>query len=213
MSDVTGDEAAAIVAALRTGVVPQAGLHHIATGLEPLMRVVEQELDTVAEGNARSKWVRGSYGSGKTFCTRLLCARARAKGFATSEVQISINDTPLHHLETVYRRLIERLTTSADGAAAFKAVVDAWLFEIGEQVTRLSGVSEDDPAFLEAVEAKLEEKLSDLSRQNAAFAHVLRAYYRANEEGALGEAQMLLSWLAGQPTTDRSITARAGVKG
>ncbi len=63
------------------------------------------------------------------------------------------------------------------------------------------------------MEAKLEEKLSDLSRQNAAFAHVLRAYYRASEEGALGEARMLLGWLAGQPTTDRSITARAGVKG
>ena len=103
-----------IVAALRHGAVPQAGLEHFATGLDRLLPVIEEELAEVAsgEGRGRSKWVRGDYGSGKTFATRLICARARAKGFATTEVQISINDTPLHHLETVYRRMTERLTTS-----------------------------------------------------------------------------------------------------
>jgi hypothetical protein len=62
----------------------------------------------VASGKGLSKWIRGEYGTGKTFAARYLCARARERNFATSEVQISINDTPLHHLETVYRRLIER---------------------------------------------------------------------------------------------------------
>ena len=35
-----------------------------------------------------------------------------AKGFATAEVQISETETPLHRLETVYRRLTERLSTA-----------------------------------------------------------------------------------------------------
>jgi len=115
-----------IIQALRTGVVPRVGLHHLATGLERLMTTIEEELDFVSGGggHGRVKWIRGAYGSGKTFATRLLAARARAKGFATSEVQISINDTPLHRLETVYRRLMERLTTPADGHGAFQAVVD-----------------------------------------------------------------------------------------
>lgn len=108
-----------IVQALRGGLVPRRGLHHLATGMDALMRAVEQELDFVATGKGTAKWIRGEYGSGKTFATRLLCARARERGFATSEVQISINDTPLHRLETVYRRLIERLETAADGAGAF----------------------------------------------------------------------------------------------
>src|SRR5690606_37236070 len=105
-------------------------------------------------------WVRGEYGSGKTFATRLLCARARQKQFATAEVQISITDTPLHHLETVYRRLVERLHTDADGVGAFGAIVDGWLYELGEQVSRLQGIGEDDPTFADAVEQKLEEKLA-----------------------------------------------------
>lgn len=213
MSEVSAADAQEIVNALRVGAVPNAGLHHFATGLDPLMQVVEEELAQVGGGAGGSKWIRGAYGSGKTFCTRLLCARARARGFATAEVQISINDTPLHHLETVYRRLIERITTAADGSGAFQPIVDGWLYEIGEQVTRLSGIEEDDPAFVAAVQTKLEEKLASISRENSAFASVLRAYHRASEEGEHHTAQRLLAWLGGEPDVPRSVLTQAGVKG
>ncbi|MFO0761833.1 MAG: BREX system ATP-binding protein BrxD [Byssovorax sp.] len=204
-----------IISALRSGAVPRSGLEHYATGLKQLMPVIEGELDEVAAGagHGRSKWIRGEYGSGKTFATRLICARARARRFATTEVQISINDTPLHHLETVYRRMMERLTTDAHGEGAWRAVVDAWLYEVGDEVTRLKGVTEDDPQFDGLVEARLEEKLAELSTRNPAFSQVLRAYHRALQQGEHAVAQGLLAWLAGQPHVDRSITSRAGVKG
>ena len=115
-------ESVAIVNALRSGLVPAQGLEHFATGLESLLEAVNQELDFVATGKGLAKWIRGEYGTGKTFAARHLCAKARQRRFATSEVQISVNDTPLHHLETVYRRLIERLETAADGPNAFQAV-------------------------------------------------------------------------------------------
>ena len=215
MMVATDRQAREIFAALRTGAVPADGLHLFATGLDSLMSVVDDELDYVSEGAGRgqAKWIRGAYGSGKTFATRLLCARARARRFATSEVQISINDTPLHHLETVYRRMIEKLTTAAEGSGAFRGVVDAWIYEIGEEVTRLQGIGEDDPTFPTAVRRRLEDKLAELSRRNPAFAQVLGAYCQALEGGELGVAQGLLAWLAGQPQVDRSITSRAGVKG
>ncbi|WP_437960328.1 BREX system ATP-binding protein BrxD [Sorangium sp. So ce119] len=215
MSEVNLAQARDIVAALRAGAVPRSGLEQIATGLDRILPVIEEELDEVAagEGRGRSKWIRGEYGSGKTFATRLICARARQKRFATTEVQISINDTPLHHLETVYRRMMERLTTDAQGEGALRAVVDAWIFEVGEEVLRLKGIGEDDPQFAGFVEARLEEKLAELSVRNPAFSQVLRAYNRALGEGDYQTAQGLLAWLAGQPHIDRSITARAGVKG
>ena len=204
-----------IVSALRAGVVPRSGLEHYATGLDRLLPVIEGDLDEAAagEGRGRSKWVRGEYGAGKTFATRLICARARARGFATTEVQISINDTPLHRLETVYRRLMERLCTAAHGEGAFRAVVDTWLYEVGEEVTRLKGIGEDDPQFPALVGVRLEEKLAEMSARNPAFSQVLRAYNRAMQEGDYQGAQGLLAWLAGQPQIDRSVTARAGVKG
>ncbi|MBL0196974.1 MAG: BREX system ATP-binding protein BrxD [Myxococcales bacterium] len=206
-------ESAAIVNALRSGVVPNQGLAHFATGLESLLDAVNEELDFVATGQGSSKWLRGEYGAGKTFAARYLCAKARQRGFATAEVQISVNDTPLHHLETVYRRLIERLETAADGPNAFQAVVEGWLYRLGDEVTRLRGLSENDPGFADATEQRLEDKLADLSRRNPAFAQVLRAYHRATHEGDFGTAQGLLAWLAGQPHTDRSVLRVAGTRG
>jgi P-loop Domain of unknown function (DUF2791) len=212
---IDDEEAREIIAALRTGAVPARGLQHFATGLDPLMAVIEEELDFVGQGSGRgaAKWIRGAYGTGKTFATRLLCARARARRFATAEVQISVNDTPLQHLETVYRRMMERLTTDSEGSGAFKAVVDGWLFEVGEEVTRLRGLSDDDPGFSAAVVERLEDKLAALTAQNPAFAAVLRTYQRSMDAGDFATAQGLLAWLAGQPHVDRSITSKAGVKG
>src|SRR5262245_41522240 len=206
-------DSAAIVNALRSGLVPSEGLGHFATGLDPLIEAVNQELDFVASGKGVSKWIRGEYGTGKTFAARYLCAKAREQKFASSEVQISINDTPLHRLETVYRRLIEKLETAADGPNAFQAIVEGWLYQIGDEVTRLRGISEDDPGFADATEQRLEDKLADLSKRNPAFAQVLRGYHRAMHQGDFATAQGLLAWLAGQPHTDRSVLSVAGVKG
>lgn len=206
-------ESAAIVNALRSGLVPNVGLDHFATGLDALVGAVNEDLDFVAGGKGLSKWIRGEYGTGKTFAARYLCAKARERKFASSEVQISINDTPLHHLETVYRRLIEKLETAADGPHAFQAIVEGWLYQVGDEVTRLRGIDEDDPGFADATEQRLEDKLADLSKRNPAFAQVLRAYHRATHQGDFATAQGLLAWLAGQPHTDRSVLAAAGVKG
>lgn len=215
MNGIEREEARQIVAALRTGVVPDRGLHHFAVGLDALLAVIGQELEYVAESGGRglAKWVRGDYGSGKTFATRLVCARARDAGFATTEVQISVNDTPLHHLETVYRRMMERLTTPTDGAGAFGAVIDGWLFQLGEEVRTLSGLDEGDPAFSEAVERRLEDRLAAISTKNTSFAQVLRAYHRASSEADFARGQGLLSWLAGQPHVARAVLSSSGVKG
>jgi len=174
---------------------------------------VNEDLDFVAGGKGLSKWIRGEYGTGKTFAARYLCAKARERKFASTEVQISINDTPLHHLETVYRRLIEKLETAADGPNAFQAIVEGWLYQVGDEVTRLRGIAEDDPGFADATEQRLEDKLADLSKRNPAFAQVLRAYHRATHEGDFANAQGLLAWLGGQPHTDRSVLRAAGTKG
>lgn len=206
-------ESAAIVNALRAGLVPNAGLEHFATGLDALVDAMNEDLDFVAEGNGLSKWIRGEYGTGKTFASRYLCAKARQRMFASSEVQISMNDTPLQRLETVYRRLIEKLQTDADGPNAFQAVVDGWLYQIGDEVTKLRGLTEQDPAFADATEQRLEDKLDELSKRNPAFSQVLRAYHRATHEGDFTTAQGLLAWLAGQPHVDRSVLKAAGIKG
>ena len=205
--------AAGIVSALRSGVVPAQGLELFATGLESLEAAVGEELDFVATGQGVSKWIRGEYGTGKTFAARYLCARARQRNFATAEVQISVNDTPLYHLETIYRRLTERLETAEDGPHAFEAIIDTWLYQVGNEVKSLQQLGEDDPRFAEATGQRLEDKLADLSKRNPAFAQVLRAYQRAQHANDNATAQGLLAWLAGEPHTGRSVLKEAGTRG
>ena len=65
-------ESAAIVNALRSGLVPNVGLDHFATGLDALVGAVNEDLDFVAGGKGLSKWIRGEYGTGKTFFSRSL---------------------------------------------------------------------------------------------------------------------------------------------
>jgi hypothetical protein len=116
-----------IIDALRRGTVPQRGLDVMAVGLERFEEALLTELDVVADGGAVFKAVRGEYGAGKTFFARWLTETAKQRGFATAEVQISETETPLHKLETVYRRLTESLATESTAPGAFREVIDGWL--------------------------------------------------------------------------------------
>jgi hypothetical protein len=115
-----------IVDALRRGTVPQRGLDAFAVGMDRYQEAIDQEFDAVRAGGGMFKAVRGEYGSGKTFFARWLQERAKRASLATAEVQISETETPLHRLETVYRRLMERLATSDSETGAFRSVIDGW---------------------------------------------------------------------------------------
>ena len=87
-----------IVGALRRGTVPSSGLDALAVGIESFAPTLDEELAAVAAGRGGFKAVRGEYGTGKTFFGRWLQERARARGFAATEVQINETETPLHRL-------------------------------------------------------------------------------------------------------------------
>ncbi len=168
--------------ALRRGAVPEQGLDLLATGLDRFAPALDEELATVAGGGSVFKAVRGEYGSGKTFFTRWLAERGKARGFAVSEIQVSENETPLHRLETVYRRLIERLTTSAFPPSALQQVVDGWFYALEEDALA-DGVAED--ALADAVDHLMSARLAEVSRHAPAFAAALRGYRQSLEAGCV----------------------------
>ena len=203
-----------IIDALRRGTVPRSGLDVLAVGIERFAPAIDEALSGVVSGRGGFKAVRGEYGSGKTFFGRWLQERARSRGFATSEVQISETETPLHRMETVYRRLTERLATQEASEGALRNVVDGWFYTLEEDVLAEGGI---DPADAEALVARtdalLEQRLTAVTRQAPAFSAVLRAYRRAlvQEDQALADG--LLGWLGGQPNIAASVKRAAGIKG
>src|SRR5687768_17241420 len=137
-----------ILDALRRGTVPQHSLDAFAVGLDRFRVAVDEELGRVRAGGSVFKAVRGEYGAGKTFFARWLQEHARQQGFAAAEVQVSETETPLHQLETVYRRLMERMSTASTPHGALREIVDAWFYALEEDVLASGTVSPADEAAL-----------------------------------------------------------------
>jgi hypothetical protein len=203
-----------VIDALRRGTVPRNGLDALAVGLGRFEAAIDQELDKVAAGGAVFKAVRGEYGAGKTFFARWLVERAKRSGMAAAEVQISETETPLHRLETVYRRLVESLATAEYQPSALRRVLDAWLFTLEEDALAAGQTRQDDPPALHAaVQELLERRLAAVSRSAPSFAAALRGYRRATVAGDAAVADGLLAWLGGQPNVAAATRRAAGVRG
>lgn len=197
-----------VLDALRRGTVPASGLDLLAVGLDRFIAAIDAELDTAAAGGAAFKAVRGDYGTGKTFFARWVQQRALDRGFAVAEVQISEVETPLHRLETVYRRVTESLRTSAFPPSAFRSVLDAWLFAVEEDAADETGNSTP-----EQIDAVLSARLSEVGAKAAVFPVALRGYLSAVDSGDETTAEALSAWLAGQPHIGASAKRAAGIKG
>ncbi|MDN6706344.1 BREX system ATP-binding protein BrxD [Corynebacterium glyciniphilum] len=192
-----------ILSALRRGTVPADGLDQLAVGLDHLSTVVGDELSAVAGGAGMFKAVRGEYGSGKTFAARWIEQRALAADFAVAEVQISETDTPLHKLETVYRRTTEELRTTASPTRAFRDVLDAWLAAVDADAEN-SGRDRGEV---------IDERLSSVAQVAPVFPLALRGYLRAVEDDDVEMADGLAAWLGGQSNVSSSVKRFAGIKG
>ncbi|RAY15935.1 BREX system ATP-binding protein BrxD [Actinomadura craniellae] len=202
-----------VIDALRRGTVPRAGLDLFAVGLDRFAGAIEEELETVAGGGAVFKAVRGEYGSGKTFFARWMAERAKRHGFAVTEIQISETETPLHRLETVYRRLVERLATASHPPSALRDVLHAWFYALEEDVLAARSGPLDEAALTREVDELMERRLAAVARTTPAFAAALRAYRRALVAGDAPAAEGLIAWIGGQPNVAAAAKRPAGIKG
>lgn len=198
-----------ILQALRQGTVPAGNLDVLAVGIDRFAPTVDDDLDAIAAGGSVFKAVRGEYGSGKTFFARWIQQRAMRRGLAVAEVQISELETPLHKLETVYRRTTESLRTAAFPPSAFRSVLDAWLFGVEEDAATAAGV---DEATEEQIDALLEQRLAAVATVTPVYPMVLRAYRAALAREDAVTADALVAWLGGQPHVGAAAKRVAGVR-
>ncbi|MBO9539707.1 BREX system ATP-binding protein BrxD [bacterium] len=212
--DLSPQRRGELLDALRRGTVPATGLDALANGLERFVPVLTEELGVLRSGRGLFKALRGDYGCGKTFFARWFQEYAKREGFAAAEVQISEQETPLHRLETIYRRLIEHLSTADCRQGALRSIIDGWFYTLEEAVLASGEVSDDDEKrLLAATHALMEKRLVEVSRSAPAFSACLRAYREAVASGDNETAEGLIAWLGGQPNVAASVKRQAGIKG
>lgn len=203
-------ESVSVINSLRRGTVPQSGLSRLAVGLETEEKVITSQLNFVSAGRCDCKFVRGEYGSGKTFLISRAVEIARSQKFITSHVVIS-PDTPLHKLQAVYAKICTGISTNTE-EHALKSIVDKWIYAIEDRLIG-TGIDEDDERLAELTEKEIESVLTRVSGMSSGLSAALRTYYKANNSGDFATAQAAIGWICGDTTVGRSFKSRAGVKG
>ncbi len=199
---------------LRTGAVPERGLDTFATGIEKERAEIARQLELAGDGEGLVKFLRGDYGCGKTFMSRIAAADAQSHGFVTSFVVVSDNDLQFHKFEEVYRKVVEQLSTPSCPQRALGDIVDRWIGVV-EEMLIAGGADEDAADFDDKVRERISAELHSRTSQGIPddFVRVLQTVFDCKQEGDLAGAGALLSWLSGSPNIAAAHKRRAGIKG
>jgi len=199
---------------LRSGVVPERGLEAFAVGIDKQRTEIQRQLQLAASGEGAFKFLRGGYGCGKTFMSRLAVLDAQAQGFATSFVVVSDNDLHFHKFDDVYRKVVQELGTSSCPRGALSDIIDRWIARV-EDALIAGGADENSNDFDNLVQQRMEAELASLTGGKAPedMARVLRTIFTLKQNGEIVEASALLSWLSGSENVAANAKKVAGIKG
>jgi hypothetical protein len=199
---------------LRAGVVPERGLEAFAVGIDQQRTEIQRQFDLASNGEGGFKFLRGGYGCGKTFMSRLAILDAQAQGFATSFVVVSDNDLHFYKFDDVYRKVVQELGTSSCPRGALSDIIDRWIGQVEDGLID-SGHDEDSDDFDAAVSARMEEDLASMTGGKAPddMIRVLRTIFTLKQEGKIAEASALISWLSGSENVAAKAKSIAGIKG
>ena len=208
--------AAVIINSLKGGVVPRIGLPYITVGRTREIQALLHDLDLIADGGASFRFLVGRYGSGKSFLLQTIRNHAMGNGFAVCDADLSperrLQGTRGQGLAT-YRELMRNLSTKTrPEGGALTLILDRWLANLRAEVAA-SGLSEDDPAFDDQVEARIYAVIRQLEEMvhGYDFAKLLARYHHAWREGDEDTQANVIRWLRGEYRTKTEAKQELGV--
>jgi len=199
---------------LRSGVVPERGLEAFAVGIDRSRTELQRQLKLAEDGEGVFKFLRGGYGCGKTFMSRIVTLDARDRGFATSFIVVSDNDLHFHKFDDVYRKAVQELGTNVCPRGALGDIIDRWIATVEDKLIA-AGSDENAPDFDDAVRLRLDEELASMTGGQVPedMTRVLRTIFTLKQQGNFADASALISWLSGSENVAASAKKAAGIKG
>jgi len=206
-----------IIDALRHGVVPDQNLDLLVIGQNKARDHLKSLLDDVKQNKSPFKFIRGPYGSGKTFLLSWLREQAIEKEFVTSTVIIGPNQS-LADLPVFYASVINGLRTKEKrDSSAFADILESWLYTLQKKTAQIEGLSVFDKTnynkLSKLVERKVETELSQISEVSPGFVPALRTFYQAKNDFDDELANNAINWLSGSESISTKMLNRIGVKG
>ncbi len=165
-----------IIQALRAGVVPRVGLHHVQVGRALEIEEMVKDVDRINNGGATIRFIIGEYGAGKTFFLHLTRLVAMERKLVVMHADLA-PDRRLHATGGQARGLFAELakstsTRSKPDGGALKNIVERFISNAHK------AAQAEDRGTSEVIEERL-ESLSELV-SGYDFASVLNAYYEGH---------------------------------
>ena len=180
----------AIIKALKIGKVPAQGCQRLAVGRDAEIAEFRRVLDYVSQGGSEVRFLRGDYGSGKTFICSLLRELGFEHKFVVSVLNLS-KEVPFGKRDLVLNQILRSLRTPGSGAdSALNEIVQTWFGKYD------AGTPFDQNEALRVA-------IHKISDGDPGLAAGLRAYYQAYLDGNDVWMESALSWLRGEPITPK----------
>ena len=144
MIKIRPKEKNAIIESLKAGIVPRIGLQHIQVGRKDELQEIIKDFDIIKDGGAKTRFIIGEYGSGKTFFLTLAKLIAHEKNFVVISADITTEKVLCStdgKAQSLFSELVSNMSvkTKPDGGA-LKTVIEKWASAI---INKYGEISED----------------------------------------------------------------------
>lgn len=198
------DQTSKILNALRMGVIPDTILDELVVGRTNEIEELTEMLQGIKEdGFSSVKFIKGEYGTGKSFMLNYLKQKAINEGFVVASLSITggFNFSKFDGLYTAIMSNLEIKSEHHSKGTSFEEIFENWLREIKKEKP-LSNASKD-----------IYSVISSLNDYNNAFAMVLLTYIRAKINNDYELSNIAASWIKGDKNVSYELKKRLNVKG
>ncbi len=191
-----------VLNALRMGVIPGTSIDNFIVGRDQEKHELEDFMSSVEQGEGRVKFIRGAYGSGKTFMMKYLTEKALDQGFIVANVPIH-SGFGFSKLDGVYANIMNHLLirTDEETSTNFEMIFEKWL-----EGLKSSGDARKASQNIYSV-------IKALSDYNSSFSSVLLIYIRALIGRDYELSTIAAAWIKGDKNMAYQLKRKLNVKG
>ena len=196
-----------ILMALKNGNVPSKGVRNLCVGRDNEIAEFERLLEKVDdEDKAYTKFIKGEFGSGKSFFLKVIEDMSYKKGFAVSWITVS-NNVPFNKIEIVYRNVAKNLRVKT--GTSLEHIIDRWYTQHYNMASQDADNDFEKHAILRE---RIHDELEETRQYSTTFANVIENYAKLRSEGDKEGASYAISWLRGDANIPFTIKRKFNIK-